>query len=89
MYYSDNIKVRVTDYSELSKYNYLPTGAIIIVENPIPHKWMRIEGAWINMNQYKYKDKPTPYILEDIKEGNKYNRWNKIKQFLNTIKNIN
>ena len=41
------------------------------------------------MNQYKYKDKPTPYILEDIKEENKYNRWNKIKQFLNNIKNIN
>ena len=86
MYYSDNIKVRITDYSELSKYNHLPTGAIVIVENPIPHKWMRIEGAWINMNQYEmirkdekecYKDK----TISDNENNHNKNQYRKIVKF--------
>ena len=85
MYYSDELKPKVYDYTKLSEYNHLPKGAIIIVENPIPHKWMRIEGAWININQYVYEDNPTPYILEDIKEETKSNKLDKIKKFLNNI----
>ena len=87
MYYSDELKPKVYDYTKLSEYNHLPKGAIVIVENPTPHKWMRAIDGWVNITNYNYMNEPPIYFIPDIKieTNNKENYWKSVKEYFKNL----